>query len=202
MPEMKDKKETKGARTRRQLYECAIQLFREKGYDHVSVDEIVKTAGMAKGTFYIHFHEKSDIIMELLRQYDAYYDQVAASLPADLPAEDKLDELVTGACRFTRNVVGLDLIRVLYTRHLAGEDRNRGLLNEDRALFRILTELIAEGQQSGIYVQILPAKEIAGMILQGIRAAFFEWCSCQGNLDLEKECRKFLKLLRLGIMEK
>lgn len=63
-------KETKGARTRRYLYDCAIQLFRAHGYDQVSVDEIVRKAGMAKGTFYIYFRAKSDIILEMLRQYN------------------------------------------------------------------------------------------------------------------------------------
>ena len=39
----------KGEKTKRHIYECAIELFRTKGYDKVSVDEIVKCAGTAKG---------------------------------------------------------------------------------------------------------------------------------------------------------
>ena len=48
----------KGEKTKRHIYECAIELFRTKGYDKVSVDEIVKCAGTAKGTFYIYFETK------------------------------------------------------------------------------------------------------------------------------------------------
>ena len=62
-------RETKGDRTRRYLYNCSVQLFREKGYDQVSVDEIVKKAGVAKGTFYIYFKKKSDA-MDFMCDYD------------------------------------------------------------------------------------------------------------------------------------
>ena len=37
--------QTKGERTKRHLYRCAIELFKQNGYQNVSVDEIVKKAG-------------------------------------------------------------------------------------------------------------------------------------------------------------
>lgn len=191
-------KETKGARTRRYLYDCAIQLFRERGYDQVSVDEIVRKAGMAKGTFYIYFHAKSDIILAMLGQYDDYYDQVMAELPDSLPVDRRLEEIVRAACRFTEQVIGLDLIRVLYVKQLTAGTRNPGLLNEDRALFRILSALIAEGQRTGVYRAGQDVSAVALLLLHGIRAAFFEWC-CGSSRDLTEECLRFLAVVRQGI---
>ena len=191
-------KETKGARTRRYLYDCAIQLFRERGYDQVSVDEIVRKAGMAKGTFYIYFHAKSDIILAMLGQYDDYYDQVMAELPDSLPVDRRLEEIVRAACRFTEQVIGLDLIRVLYVKQLTAGTRNPGLLNEDRALFRILSALIAEGQRTGVYRAGQDVSAVALLLLHGIRAAFFEWC-CGSSRDLTEECLRFLDVVRQGI---
>ena len=49
-------KETKGVRTKRQIYQCAMDLFREKGYDQVSVEEIVRTAGTAAGNLFFFFY--------------------------------------------------------------------------------------------------------------------------------------------------
>ena len=94
---------------------------------------------MAKGTFYIYFNTKSDIILEMLRQYDTYYDQIMAGLPDDLSIDQQMEEIVKGACRFTEEVIGLDLIRVLYVKQLTEGQEHPGLLNEDRALFRILS---------------------------------------------------------------
>ena len=43
------------------LLEAAYQLFLEKGVNKTSVDEIVKKANVAKGTFYLYFKDKYDI---------------------------------------------------------------------------------------------------------------------------------------------
>ncbi len=192
-------RETKGDRTRRYLYDCSVQLFREKGYDQVSVDEIVKKAGVAKGTFYIYFKKKSDIILEMLRQYDDYYDRIMSSLDDDLPVEKRLEEIVRGACRFTGDVIGLDLIRVLYIKQISSGDGQSRLLNEDRALFRILSGLVREGQQQGIYRAEYDAEQVTMLILRGIRSVFFEWCSSCGELNLTEECLWFLKVFRQGL---
>lgn len=192
-------KETKGVRTKRHLYQCAMKLFRERGFDRVSVDEIVREAGMAKGTFYIYFNSKSDIILEMLRQYDSYYDQIMASLPAELSIDGRMEEIVKGACRFTQEVIGLDLIRVLYGKQLSEGQDHPGLLNEDRALYRILSELLAEGQCDGIYDRALSVPDTTRLILRGIRACFFEWCSSRGQFDLTQECLYFLHTFCRGI---
>lgn len=192
-------KETKGVRTKRQLYQCAMKLFRERGFDRVSVDEIVREAGMAKGTFYIYFNTKSDIILEMLRQYDTYYDQIMAGLPDDLSIDEQMEEIVKGACRFTEEVIGLDLIRVLYVKQLTEGQEHPGLLNEDRALFRILSELLTEGQRAGVYDPALDVPDTTRLILHGIRASFFEWCSGRGQFDLTQECLYFLHTFCRGI---
>ena len=68
----------------------------------------------------------------MLRQYDDYYDRIMSSLDDDLPVEKRLEEIVRGACRFTGDVIGLDLIRVLYTKQISSGDSQSRLLNEDR----------------------------------------------------------------------
>lgn len=52
---------------RLELMNAAQQLFLEKGIQHTSVDDIVMAAGVAKGTFYVHFGSK-DILMMALQQ--------------------------------------------------------------------------------------------------------------------------------------
>ncbi|ASJ17016.1 hypothetical protein A3L04_08000 [Thermococcus chitonophagus] len=51
--------------TREKLLHSAKKLFASKGFDRVTVDEIVKDAGVAKGTFYLYFKRKEDIIREV-----------------------------------------------------------------------------------------------------------------------------------------
>ncbi len=47
---------------RRELLEAAVSVFSEKGIASASVDDIVRAAGVAKGTFYLYFATKDDAI--------------------------------------------------------------------------------------------------------------------------------------------
>ena len=44
----------------------AYDLFMEKGFVKTTVDEIVRRANVAKGTFYLYFKDKSDVLQELV----------------------------------------------------------------------------------------------------------------------------------------
>ena len=48
------------------LYNAAYELFKEKGINNTSIDEIVKKAGVAKGTFYLYFKDKYDVVNKLV----------------------------------------------------------------------------------------------------------------------------------------
>jgi len=56
--------------TREHLYTQAMRLFGERGYDAVSIDDIVREAQVARGTFYFHFPGKDDVLLELIRRND------------------------------------------------------------------------------------------------------------------------------------
>ena len=51
-------------RTRRQLREALFNLILEKGYDAVTVEEITARADVGRTTFYLHYHDKEDLLME------------------------------------------------------------------------------------------------------------------------------------------
>ena len=54
------------AENRQRILEVAGQLFREKGFDAVSVAEVMKAAGLTHGGFYGHFDSKDDLIVHAL----------------------------------------------------------------------------------------------------------------------------------------
>jgi protoporphyrinogen oxidase/AcrR family transcriptional regulator len=63
---------------REHVIRTALRLFGEKGYENVSVDEIIAATGTSKGTFYHYFRGKEEIVAELgnmqrdvIRQWNA-----------------------------------------------------------------------------------------------------------------------------------
>lgn len=51
---------------KRRILDSAYQLFKSKNVYNTAVDDIVKAAGIARGTFYLYFKDKSDLIEQLL----------------------------------------------------------------------------------------------------------------------------------------
>lgn len=51
-----------------QIVEISECFFMERGYDNCSVNDIVKAAGIAKGTFFYYFSEKKDVLDEIIRR--------------------------------------------------------------------------------------------------------------------------------------
>ncbi|WP_160687383.1 TetR/AcrR family transcriptional regulator [Clostridium sp. C2-6-12] len=52
----------------KELFSSAFDLFLEQGIEKTSIDDIAKNAGVAKGTFYLYFSDKYDILNKLILQ--------------------------------------------------------------------------------------------------------------------------------------
>ncbi len=63
------------------IYESAIMLFWQKGYESVTIDEITKNVGIAKGTFYNFFSSKFDILLLWAEQEFGKFDFKSAMNP-------------------------------------------------------------------------------------------------------------------------
>lgn len=57
MPYSKEHKES----TREKILKSAILLFSAGGFDQVSIDDLMKHAGLTRGAFYSHFESKQDV---------------------------------------------------------------------------------------------------------------------------------------------
>ncbi len=58
-------RDEKASQTKNKIIEAAKELIKEKGLSNVSVDDITKQAGVAKGSFYVYFKKKEDIVGEI-----------------------------------------------------------------------------------------------------------------------------------------
>jgi AcrR family transcriptional regulator len=63
----KAQQRSRGDDTRARIFVAAVRLFEKHGYADTTVDRVVREAGVAKGTFFIHFATKDAVITELVR---------------------------------------------------------------------------------------------------------------------------------------
>ncbi len=54
--------ERRRQQTRKLLIQSAVQLVLEKGYDAISIQDITDLADLGRGTFYIHFKDKEEVV--------------------------------------------------------------------------------------------------------------------------------------------
>ena len=71
--------------TRRRLFAAAVALFADAGYHGTTVDAIAKRAGVAKGTFFVHFATKDAVVTELVRGQTAAARRARVAALADGP---------------------------------------------------------------------------------------------------------------------
>ncbi|MCF6464873.1 TetR/AcrR family transcriptional regulator [Clostridium sp. Cult2] len=61
-----DENKEKSFEKRDELVNVAMVEFGEKGYENASLNNILKEAGISKGTFYYHYKNKEDLYMHLI----------------------------------------------------------------------------------------------------------------------------------------
>jgi AcrR family transcriptional regulator len=101
-----------GEGTYERLLDAALKVFLAHGYVGARVEEITRTAGVAYGTFYHHFHKKSEVIRALAdRVYREIFAEATRESRLARPLPDRVfDDILLALKAFTRR---RDALRVL-----------------------------------------------------------------------------------------
>ncbi|MBR4728598.1 MAG: TetR/AcrR family transcriptional regulator [Clostridia bacterium] len=62
MPSVAENKQNKRLR----ILDSAFELFMQRSVNSTAIDDVVKAAGVAKGTFYLYFKDKYDLLNQLI----------------------------------------------------------------------------------------------------------------------------------------
>lgn len=77
----------KGEATRARIYDTALALFAERGYEATTMRMIAEAAGASLGLAYRYFRRKDDIVLELYRRTTAEFEARIGALPAGTVGE-------------------------------------------------------------------------------------------------------------------
>ncbi|MBI9046800.1 MAG: TetR/AcrR family transcriptional regulator [Anaerolineaceae bacterium] len=64
-------------RTREQIKQAGVKLLLEVGYDAISIQHITDEADLGRGTFYLHFKDKEDLVWSIIKDGIDVTDQEA-----------------------------------------------------------------------------------------------------------------------------
>jgi AcrR family transcriptional regulator len=108
-----------GAERREQILEAAVRLWAGHGFEATTLEAIAREAGIAKGTVYLYFATKEDLVAAAVERFSLLPDVAAFGAElADLPVREavpRLAELLWSRLRGSAPLVGL-LLRELVLR--------------------------------------------------------------------------------------
>ena len=88
--ERKNRTDRRIQRTRQALHAALLELIKEKGYDAISTEEITERANIARATFYLHYKDKEDLLLEEFSEMANERVQAISKIPfsAWFPTQD------------------------------------------------------------------------------------------------------------------
>jgi len=181
---------------REQLLQCALNLFAKRGYHSISVADIIREAGVARGTFYLYFKNKRDIFQELLNTnfnyiYRIFPDLKLTSGMTEKQLENALLQSLRRLLSHKNSVLFINLVM----QEAMGTDK--GFRDQVDNFFKTITDIfcgmVARAQSLGKARQADPYL-VARFIVGILKEAIYQWAKGEiKNLDaLSKNLVKFV----------
>lgn len=79
----------------KKLMDTALALFQKSGFKSVTVEEICRTADVSKMTFYKHFRNKEDLVLQIIKHlYEGAIDEGKTILKSSKPHRERIADLL------------------------------------------------------------------------------------------------------------
>jgi AcrR family transcriptional regulator len=197
------KKEIVTAFRTREILAAGRQLLEQRGPEAMTMEEIAAAAGVAKGTLYLYFQSKDDLILALINQVgENIIRDMEASLQAPGTPPEKLVRVVSVLLEYLNRE---RLLFPIYARELLrGEEKPREGFRRryhelEEEFVALVTRLFAEGIAAGQFIPANP--RLLSFLIRGLVRATGYYQKAEGQADAAKEALPvILTLLSSGLI--
>ncbi len=186
---MTDAVQPRTLQTRARLVGAAQEVIAETGYGAMRVEEVVRRAGVAKGTFFAHFRDKDALMDRLIgARIDALLDDLATATAPKTPAE--VTEALLPLMQFmTCERYVFDVI----LRHSGAAAREE--IGPIAMTFERFITVVANWIASGAFRQDAePGILAAGVQSFAVNAMALNFCALHSNLTVQDRLTPYLDL--------
>lgn len=162
-------RERKKAATMRRIQQEAVTLFRERGFDAVTVEQVAEAAETSPSTIYRYFHTKEGLVL-----HDEYDDAILTTfMEAFRDGESMLTAAAAAFGAISEDHFGRDLEETLFRVELWRE--HRGFQAAAAVYLVEVSEAIAAFLAEGGTYDAVEAQFIASATVHGFVAAILQW---------------------------
>ena len=134
--------------TRGRLLEAAKKVFSERGFYNAQISHIIDEAGVARGTFYLHFRSKEEIFKELLKEVVSELRRIIKVIDLGDDPVRQIVENIAGVIDFA--LEERELARIVLERNSDPE-----LMRATDEFFEEVTQMIRDSLEKGISLGLL-----------------------------------------------
>src|ERR1700722_4299588 len=191
------RRERRSAETRARLFRSALDLFARKGFTETTVGDITEAADVGKGTFFNYFPSKDHILLAFgemqLRKLQLAVEEARRT------GEPMPEFLRSLGVRMTEEPIrNPGVIRTLLQAYLSTTAVREGMLDLQKRVQALHTEIVHLGQERGEIRRDLPAAEIAHVFRQTIFGTLLFW-SLHGDATLNARMDSAFNVLWSGL---
>lgn len=179
--------QTRGKDTRAKIRAAANKLFLKMGYSNTTVDAIVEQAGVSKGTFYVHFKRKEDLLLEYGWRRMEHLGALVPTLLTGSHFNETLKQVVNTVLRnktWSREVTGLTIKELI---------QNEDLL--ESAPHKLMLPLVEVAQARGEVRKDMDPEALSRFVLVNIFSAIQDWSESGSDQDVNEYLDRTLQLI-------
>ena len=184
------------------ILQVAEEVLMEKGYYETSIDEIAARVGIAKGTVYLHFPSKEDLVIAIFeRDMQQLLQYIDSTMSSALTARGKLEaifDLMHGGIISKRMQLLYSLSNGAGLRHLLVE--KKGYLREiwDQLSAR-LNSLLEEGKAAGEFDSSLPTMVMLSAFYSLLSPKNYDRLMAEGQMSGDEVAKNLKRIYFKGI---
>ena len=168
------RRERRAAETRLRLFRCALQLFAQRGFPNVTVEDITQAADVGKGTFFNYFESKEHVLGVMAEIQLGKVREAASLVDHDKQTiHSAIHHLFHRAAEEPGR--SPDLARALISCFLASEGVRAIIERNMKEGRRIIAHMIAAGQKRCEINPRLKKEKVAIQVLQSFMGTVLLW---------------------------
>lgn len=187
-------RERKKARLREQIGEVALALYRERGYEGTTVEEICRQVEISQPTFYKYYTSKEAILAEHAMR--GFGEPLRALLTDPSSIQLKLRRYFKSVAETMQR--DAKLWHAIAISGAYNPIRNPSLLRSAETGTRVLIEVLAQAQHKGELTKDFSADRLASMLEGLMLRSGIEWGAGVAGRPLDAALQEALKFFLRG----
>ena len=158
--------------TKNRIYDTAVKIINEKGFENVTIEDITTAANVAKGSFYNYFETKDALILYTFQQSDDIYEKVYTRIKGQ-PFLIMMEEFIRlSYIQYEKR--GKGIIKAIISNYFSYREFN--FYGNDRRLIKCLRKILQSGKDEGIIGQDRSEDAMILLLLSSLIGVEVLWC--------------------------